>query len=86
MPDVSLIATRVFVNVEDMNDNDNGGQEQPSLEGKVVELQWLAQWLTHNLSVPLNTPSPLLVTSPGILQTLHIYDSNLLPISFDTRY
>ena len=66
--------------------DDNGDQEQLSLEGKVGELQWLAQWLTHNLSVPLNTPRPLLVTSPGILQTLHIYDFNLLPISFDTRY
>ena len=35
MPDVSLIATGVFVNVEDMNDkdgfDDNG--DQPSLEG-----------------------------------------------------
>ena len=40
----------------------NGDKDEPSLVDMVVEHQLLTQWLTHSLSLPLNTPCLLLVT------------------------
>ena len=56
--------------------------------GKVAELQRLAQWLTHGVSLSPNTPRPL------TCHTVHLFLSkmfgsvhyfNCLPTSLDTR-
>ena len=48
---------------------------------KVVELQWLAQWLTHRLSLSLNTPRPTIVTPFACFHPVQF----TISISLDTK-